>query len=147
MTFGEKLQSARLAMNLSQLELGDIAGVSERSIYSYEQNLSSPRKKVLSKIAEALRVSATYLNDEDEADRLKNIDTDYFLEEAKNKYGPKGAREAQEVIDRAAALFAGGELDDTAKELFHQSLMEVYLESKADAREKFSPRKRASRKK
>ena len=78
MTFGEKLQGARLAMNLSQIELGGIAGVSERSVYSYEQNLSFPRNKVLSKMAEALRVSVTYLTDENEADKLKNIDADYF---------------------------------------------------------------------
>lgn len=147
MTFSEKLQSARLALNLSQMELGEKVGVSERSIYSYEQTGAFPRKAVLKKLAEALRVSVTYLSDENETDRLKNIDEDYFLNEAKTEYGIKGAREAQAVLAQASALFAGGELDDDAKEIFFQSLMEVYLESKSEAREKFTPRKRASRKK
>ena len=144
MTFGEKLIHARLALNLSQLELGEKVGVSERSIYAYEQTGTFPRKSVLQKLAEALRVSVTYLTDANETDKLKNIDEDYFFDEVKSKYGIRGAREAQEVISRAAALFAGGDLDDDAKEIFYQSLMEVYLESKAEAREKFAPRRRAS---
>jgi len=147
MTFGEKLQKARLALNLSQVELGEKVGVTERSIYSYEQTSAFPRKAVLEKLAEALRVSVTYLRDENETDKLKDIDEAYFLDEAKSKFGLKGLKEAQEVISRASALFAGGELDDEAKEIFYQSLMEVYMESKAEAREKFTPRKRASRKK
>jgi transcriptional regulator with XRE-family HTH domain len=134
-------------LNLSQLELGEKVGVSERSIYSYEQTGAFPRKTVLKKLAESLRVSVTYLSNEGETDKFKNIDTDFFIDEAKAEYGIKGAKEAQAILAQATALFAGGELDDDAKEIFFQSLMEVYLESKADAREKFTPRKRASRKK
>ena len=147
MTFGEKLINARLTMNMSQLELGEKVGVSERSIYSYEQTGTFPRKAVLGRLAEALRVSVAYLTNEGETDRLKNIDEDYFLDDVRAKYGLKGAKEAQAVLAQASALFAGGELDDDAKEIFFQSLMEVYLESKADAQEKYAPRKRASRKK
>lgn len=147
MTFGEKLINARLARNLSQTELAEKVGITERSIYSYEQTGTFPRSTVLKKLAEALNVTVAYLMDEDETDRLKNIDEELFLANAKNEYGHKGAREAHAVLERASALFAGGELDDEAKEIFFQSLMEVYLESKADAREKFSPKRRVSRRK
>lgn len=64
-----------------------------------------------------------------------------FLANVKNKYGYKGAREAADVLSRAGALFAGGELDDKAKDIFFQSLMEVYLESKEEARIKFTPKR------
>ena len=37
MTFGEKIKEARLAMNLSQTELAQMTGISERSLYTYEQ--------------------------------------------------------------------------------------------------------------
>lgn len=37
MTFGEKVKEARLAMNLSQTELAQLTGISERSLYTYEQ--------------------------------------------------------------------------------------------------------------
>lgn len=146
MTFGEKMVEARLAHNLSQMELAEKVGVSERSIYAYEQTGTFPRTAVLKKLAEALNLTVTYLMDDAETDKNKNIDEELFLANAKNTYGSKGAREAQAVLDKASALFAGGELDDEAKEIFMQSLMEVYIESKSEAREKFAPKRRKSRK-
>ena len=145
MTFGEKLINARTALNLSQIELAARAGISERSIYSYEQTGALPRTPVLKRLAAALNVTVTYLMDDEETDTARNIDQELFIANAKNEFGSKGAREATELLARTSALFAGGELEDDAKDIFFQSLMEVYLESKAEAREKFTPRK--SRKK
>lgn len=146
MTFGEKVKQARLALNLSQSELAEKTGISERSLYTYEQTGTLPRSGNVQRIAEALNVSVGYLLDEDEAETQKNIDQDIFLANVKNRYGYRGAREATDVLSRAAALFAGGELDDKAKDVFFQSLMEVYIASKEEAREKFSPKKRVRKK-
>lgn len=143
MTFGEKLKTVRLSLNLSQSELSEKTGISERSLYTYEQTGILPRSNNLRKLADALNVSVSYLLDEEETDPNKNIDHDIFIANSKKEYGYKGAREATELLSRASALFAGGELDDNAKELFFQSLMEVYLDSKQTARNKFSPKKRA----
>lgn len=143
MSFGGKLKIARLAMNLSQSELAEKTGISERSIYTYEQTGILPRSGNLRKLADALNVSVSYLLDEEETDKSKNIDQDIFIANSKNKFGYKGAREATDILTRASALFAGGELNDEAKELFFQSLMEVYLDSKQEARKKFSPKQRA----
>ena len=142
MTFGEKLKTVRLSLNLSQSELSEKTGISERSLYTYEQTGILPRSNNLRKLADALNVSVSYLLDVEETDPNKNIDHDIFIANSKNQYGYKGAREATELLSRASALFAGGELDDEAKELFFQSLMEVYLDSKQEARNKFSPKKR-----
>ena len=147
MTFGEKIKSARLALNLSQIELAEKTGITERSIYSYEQTGTFPKSPVLKKLADALNVTVGYLLDDNETDKQANINQELFFANAKNAFGYKGAQEARDVISRAAALFAGGELDDEAKDIFFQSLMEVYLESKAEAREKFSSRRRTSSKK
>jgi len=141
MTFGEKILNARNALNLSQMELAEKAGITERSIYSYEQTGVLPRTPIIKRLADALNVTVTYLLDDKEIDKQKNIDQELFIANAKNEYGSKGAREASEVLSKATALFAGGELEDDAKEIFFQSLMEVYLESKAEAREKFTPNK------
>lgn len=146
MTFGEKLLSARLALNLSQTELGEKAGVTERSIYSYEQTGTYPRAAALKRLADALNVTVTYLMDDDETDKTKGIDEETFLASARQEYGSKGEREARAILNRASALFAGGDLNDDAKDIFFRSLMEVYLESKAEAREKFTPRRRKRRK-
>ena len=146
MNFGDKLRAARIAMNLSQIELAEKIGITERSIYNYEQSATHPRQSVLKKLADVLNVSITYLVDDEETDQRKHMDQELFLANVKNKYGYKGTKEASELLTRASALFAGGELDENAKDIFFQSLMEVYLESKAEAREKFTPRKRKSRK-
>ena len=146
MTIGEKLRAARIAMNLSQIELAEKVGITERSIYNYEQTETYPKPTTLKKLADALNVTVAYLMDEEETDRHKNLDQELFIANARNQFGAKGAREATELLSRATALFAGGELEDSAKDIFFQSIMEVYLESKAEAREKFTPRKRKSRK-
>lgn len=141
MTFGEKVKAARLALNLSQTELSKMTGISERSLYTYEQLGTIPRMSNVRKLAEALNVSTSYLMDNEETDTQSRMDEELFIASAKSQYGYKGAKEAQDVIGRTRALLAGGDLDDDAKEVFFQALMEVYLESKAEAREKFTPKK------
>ena len=140
MKFGNKVRAARRALKLTRAQLGREIGVSERSVYSYEMDNILPRKAVLEKLAKALNVSAGYLLLEEETSLQSHFDYDMFIANARNKYGAKGAREASEVLLRASALFAGGELEDGAKDLFFQSLSEVYFESKAIAREKFTPK-------
>ena len=132
MTFGEKIKEARLAMNLSQTELAQMTGISERSLYTYEQ---------LGTLAEALHISVSYLLDESETDSQSHIDQDMFILEAKENFGSKGAKEAQEVLGRVNSLFAGGELDEDAKDVFFQAIMSVYMDSKKTAREKYTPKK------
>ena len=146
MTIGDKIRAARLSLNLSQMELAEMADISERSMYNYEQAGAIPRASILKRLAEVLGVTVAYLMSDEQADKTKNIDEELFLANAKNEFGAKGAKEAKAVLDKASALFAGGDLDDEAKEIFFQSLMEVYMQSKAEAREKFAPGRRKSRK-
>lgn len=141
MTFGEKIKEARLAMNLSQTELAQLTGISERSLYTYEQLGILPRKNNIRKLAEALHISVSYLLDEDETDTQSQIDNDMFIMEAREKFGSKGAKEAQDVLGRVNSLFAGGDLDEEAKDVFFQAVMAVYMDSKKNAREKFTPKK------
>ena len=141
MTFGEKVKEARLALNLSQTELAQITGISERSLYTYEQLGTLPRKSNVRKLAEALHVSVSYLMDDEETDTQSNLDKDLFISSARESFGYKGAKEAQEVLGRVNSLFAGGELDDDAKDVFFQAVMAVYMDSKQNAKEKFTPKK------
>ena len=70
-----------------------------------------------------------------------------FLAEAREQFGAKGAKEAQEVLGRVSSLFAGGDLDEDAKDVFFQALMAVYMDSKKNAKEKFTPKKYRKHKK
>ena len=141
MTFGEKVKEARLAMNLSQTELAQLTGISERSLYTYEQLGTLPRKINIRKLAEDLHISVSNLFDYDETDKQSRMNEDMFLAEARKQFGAKGAKEAQEVLGRVSSLFAGGDLDEDAKDVFFQALMAVYMDSKKNAKEKFTPKK------
>ncbi len=141
MTFGEKVKEARLALNLSQTELAQKTGISERSLYTYEQLGTLPRKNNIRKLAKALHISVSYLIDDKETDTQSNLDKDLFIKSARENFGSKGAKEAQEVLGRVNSLFAGGELDDDAKDVFFQAVMAVYMDSKQNAKEKFTPKK------
>ena len=138
MTFGEKIRETRLALNLSQAELAQMTGISERSLYTYEQLGILPRNNNIKKLAEALHVSAAYLLDNEETDPNKGLDEAKLIDDVRKEFGSRGAREAREVLERAGALLAGGDLDEDAKDAFFQSLMEVYLDSKKNAREKYT---------
>lgn len=140
MTFGEKVKEARLAMNLSQTELSQLTGISERSLYTYEQLGTLPRKSNIKKLAEALHISVSYLLDDEETGSQSYIGEDMFLAEAREQFGARGAKEAQEVLGRVSSLFAGGDLDEDAKDVFFQALMAVYMDSKKNAK-KFTPKK------
>lgn len=141
MTFGEKVKAARLAMNLSQTELAQLTGISERSLYTYEQLGTLPRKSNIRKLADALHISVSYLLDDEETDTQSRIDEDMFLAEARKQFHTKGAKEAQEVLGRVSSLFTGGDLDEDAKDVFFQALMAVYMDSKKNAKEKITPEK------
>ena len=145
MTFGEKIRNTRINLNLSQADLAKKTGISERSLY--ENGNVIPRDRNIIKLAEAMNVSVNYLLDEEEKDPTRNLDQDIFIANVRNRFGSKGAREASEILSRTSALFAGGALDESAKEIFFQALMEVYLDSKKEARDKFSPKKRVRKKK
>lgn len=136
MTFGEKVKAARLAMNLSQTELAQLTGISERSLYTYEQLGTLPRKSNIRKLAEALHVSVSYLFDDERTDTQSRINEDMFLSEAREQFDAKGAKEAQEILGRVRSLFADDDLDEDAKDVFFQALMAVYMNSKKNAKEK-----------
>lgn len=145
MTFGEKLKCARLALNMSQNELAEITGISERSLYAYEKAGVIPRRGNIQKISDALGVSVGYLLDEEETDTRKQIDQDILSANIRSEYGARGAGEATELLNKASELFAGEKLNDVAKDVFFRSLVEAYLESKQRGPEKPEQKKRASK--
>lgn len=141
MTFSDKIKIAREAAGLTQSELGEKVGVSKRTIASYESQGASARKSTLEKLARVLKVSVTYLSDDNCTDPLADIGKDDYVQKARALYGVKGARDVDELLQDNAALFAGGELSQDQKDAFFQAVMNAYMTCKSEAREKFSPNK------
>ncbi len=132
MTFGEKFKAEREKKNLTQQEVADGLHVNRRMITRYEHDISFPRtREAYRKIAEYFGVDVNYLlTDEGE-----------FVAEAAERYGSRGMRQAQELIDGISGLFAGGTLTEQDKDAVMRALQDIYWESKARNVEKYTPKK------
>jgi transcriptional regulator with XRE-family HTH domain len=136
-TFSEKVKDARLQLGLSQTQLGDAVGISLRAIVSYEKGEKKPRPGTMLKLAKALGVSVKFLSDDTCENPMEDIEKDGYIEEAREKYGAKGARDVDKLLADNAALFAGGELSQEQKDAFFQAVMTAYVTCKEEAKAKF----------
>ena len=131
MKFGDKIKNLRVDKKLSQQALGELIGVSARTIQNYESGVSYPKAhEIYSKLANALGCNENYIKTEDEE----------FITNASAQYGTRGASQAQQILEQTAALFAGGELSDEDKLAFMHEIQSLYFDSK-DRAKKFTPKK------
>lgn len=131
MTFGEKIKNLRKAKKMSQTQLANAVDVSLRTIRGWEAEGRYPKQHDLyQKLADALGCDISYLMREEEA----------FITEASEQYGSRGAKQAQQILEQAAAMFAGGDLSDEDKTAFMDEIQMLYLDSKKRAK-KFTPKK------
>lgn len=132
MNFAEKIKTARKSLGYTQQQLADATHLSLRTIISYEKGDSSPRKgETYATLAKVLNVSTSYLLTEDEA----------FVVAAAERYGSRGAAQAQDVIEGFAGLCAGGTLSEQDKDAVMKALQDIYWESKARNVQKYTPKK------
>ena len=110
MTFGEKVKAERTKLGMSQDELAAKIGVTRRIIGSYE--------------------NVNYLLSEDDA----------FIADVEDKYGRRGARQAQELLAEVTGLFAGGEMADEDMREMVDAIQEAYLIAKKNNK-KYTPKK------
>ena len=131
MTFGEKVKNLRKTKGLSQTQLAEAIGVTNRAVRSWEVEGRYPKQHDLyQKLADSLGCDISYLMTEGES----------FITEATEQYGSRGAKQAQQILEQAAAMFAGGELSDEDKTSFMDEIQMLYLDSKKRAK-KFTPKK------
>ena len=62
--FSEKLRQSRKRVRLSQSQLAERVGVTQRSMTNYECGRAVPRRKTLRKMAEELHVTVEYLTND-----------------------------------------------------------------------------------
>jgi len=79
-------------------------------------------------LAAALNEDVTYFLSEKELELMR--ENELFLGEAEHKFGKTGKAQAQNLIESAQALFAGGDLEEEDKEAFFQAITELYFDSK-----------------
>lgn len=119
MTFGEKVKNLRKNKGLNQTQLADAVGVSLRTVRGWEIEGRYPKKHDLyQKLADILSCDISYLMTEEEA----------FITEASEQFGNRGAKQAQQILEQAAAMFAGGNfLMKTKQPLWMRSSLYIWI--------------------
>ena len=140
-TFSEKVKEAREGLKLNQQQLGNLVGVTKRSIAAYETTDTKPRGNTVRKLAAALNVSVDYLLNDEISDTQYGIEKEPYVEEARQRLGNKAAKEMDILLEQNLALFAGGELDQEAKDAYFEAEMKAYLKCKDEARKTFGRKK------
>ena len=133
MKFNERLKELREKNNLTQEQLAKISGVSSRMIQRYEYGTSRPRLDAAEKIAKALNVSTDEL--------LGNADM--LVAQANEKYGARGAKQAQQLTEEVTGLFAGGDMAEEDMDLMMKAIQDAYWIAKQNNK-KFTPKKHRS---
>ena len=129
MKFSDRLKGLREENDMTQEQLAKESGVSARMIQRYESGSYRPRLGGAEQIAKALNVTTDQL-----------LGTDGMLvAQAAEKYGARGAKQAQQLTDEVTGLFAGGELaqDD-------MDVMDAYWLAK-EKNKKYTPKKYRSK--
>ena len=131
MTFGEKVRTARIERDLSQKELARRTGIAVRTIVNYETGTRRPkRRESYVALAEVLDVDLHSLMDDNAA----------FVIQASEKFGSRGQRQAEKLVEDVKALYAGGELNEEDMDAMMRAIQDAYWEAKKINR-KYVPRK------
>lgn len=131
MKFGEKIKALRLQKELTQIELAHRSGLAKRTIINYETGASYPKKREVYKVlADIFDTELNYLLTEDEE----------FILAGNEKYGRRGKKQAEQLVDDISNLFAGGELSDDDLDGIMRAIQESYWIAKEKAK-KYTPKK------
>ena len=131
MKFGEKLRDLRKKNGLTQAELAEKAGISLRTVNYYESGTTYPKnREIYTTLANILDVDVNYLRNEG----------DEFIARANERYGYRGAKQAEELVAEIGGLFAGGELSESDKDAVMQALQQAYWDAKKENK-KYTPKK------
>jgi len=131
MLFGDRIKELRNLADISQQELANRTSLSLRSIQNYESNSRYPKDvAILNKLCAALGTTIENLmNNEDQ-----------FILDAATKYGSRGKKDAESLVDEIGGLFAGGELNEEDKDKVFRAITEMYWKAK-DNNKKYTPKK------
>lgn len=131
MLFSEKLKEARDNAGMTQSELADKAGLPLRMLVGYEQGEHYPRKReIYLDLADALNVPQEYLLTEDEI----------IVVDVAERYGYRGATQAEDLLREFDRIRTSSDLSEGDKKAVIEALRQIFLDSKARNKEKYTPK-------
>ena len=137
-TIGDKVRYLRQSKNMTLAALSRASGLSDRAIRYIENNERTPGVDAIRKLAAALDVGTDYFMEEDLLQQ--ELQKEEVLAQAKEKYGSRVMAQARAVYESAKGLYAGGRLNEDEKDAFRDLMMEIFFETKEEAK-KYTPKK------
>ena len=132
MTFGEKIKAQRKKLHMTQDDLARAAGVSRRTVTSWETDQTLPRtRKVYDKLARILNVPVSYLLNDDEA----------FIADTRERFGYPEKKDAEKLSRELSALFSGGDMAEEDMDALMFAVQQAYVDAKRKNKEKYTPKK------
>lgn len=138
MGISENIKLLREQYGLSQKELGQIAGVSDKAVSTWEQGIKEPRMGAIQKIADHFGIQKS------------NIIEDNGLQSPSITLTPRDERQIAADLEKmladldsqnAMAAMGGTVEDDEDRELLKASLQATMRLAKKIAKEKYTPKK------
>ena len=121
--FAETLKELRNSQNLTQTDLAKIIGVNLRTLQNYELGVCLPKNPVtLDRIAAYFNVPVQSLVKSEDFYRM-------LASEQKEGGREKDRKEMYRFMQEITALFAGGSLSASDRELFLEAMTELVRES------------------
>ena len=137
-TIGDKLKALRLSRRMTLTALSRASGLSDRAIRYIENNERQPSVDAVRKLSAALEVDTDYFMD-DALFRLE-LQKDEVLAQARESYGARGKAQAYRIYELAKGLYASGRLSEEERDSFRDLMMEIFFETKEEAK-KYIPKK------
>lgn len=144
MNFSDKIKLQRENNHLTQKQLAEKVGISQRAIAAYESSNTIARISTMRKLAHALNVSYDYLKNDEITDPTAGIEKMEYIDQAKEHFGEIGARDLDKILEANKALFAGGELDEEAKDAFYMAVTKAYLMCKMEAKKTYGKKNKST---
>lgn len=138
MGISENIKLLREQYGLSQKELGQIAGVSDKAVSTWEQGIKEPRMGAIQKIADHFGIQKS------------NIIEDNGLQSQSVPLTPRDERQIAADLEKmladldsknSMAAMGGTIEDDEDRELLKASLQATMRLAKKIAKEKYTPKK------
>ena len=127
--FAEKIVRTRKRLGLTQEELAGRCGITKRTVASYETDGRMPHGSTLRRLAEVLGVTVSYLRDDNAGDLVLSPE-ELYIDRLRSLYGEETAAEVGGLLSKSASLFAGGKLDQDAKDQYFLALTNAYIACK-----------------
>jgi transcriptional regulator with XRE-family HTH domain len=141
MTTGKNIKKLREKYDLSQKDLAKIAGVSDKAVSTWENDLKEPRMGTIQKIADHFGLQKSNIIEEDGLNNLS-----YVSNKSLPRLTPKDenqiAKDLENMINALDGAAAMGEPEDAEDMAMIKASLETAMRlSKRIAKKKFTPKK------